>query len=123
MEGRWDYLDDFKDRPYTRPSKAELFEEYLERLTHQYWFRDTLVELPHRVAFDQLIHVWKQEEAAITQSSTIHVVDAMNLLAAVHISYELSKLERIVTDLEARLDRYEHKPRRPPEEGKHRTRG
>jgi hypothetical protein len=44
------------------------------------------------------------------------VVDAMNLLAAVHVSYELTKLERIVTDLETRLDRYEHTPRRTPED-------
>jgi hypothetical protein len=34
-----------------------LFHEYLERLTHPYWFRDTLVKLPHGAAFDQLIHV------------------------------------------------------------------
>jgi hypothetical protein len=56
------------------------------------------VERPHRDAFDQLIHVWNQEETAITQSSDIHVLDAMNLLAAVHVAYELLKLERFVTD-------------------------
>ena len=116
VNGRWDYLDAFKDRPFRRPSKAELFQEYLERLTHPSWFRDTLIELPHRAAFDQLIHVWNQEEAAITRSSTIHVVDAMNLLAAVHVSYELKKLGNVVADLEMRLDRYEHTPQRTPEE-------
>jgi hypothetical protein len=93
MESRWNYLDAFKDRHFTRLSKAALFRAYLERLTHPFWFRDTLVELPHRAAFDQLIHVWKQEEAVVTQSGTIHVLDAMNLLAAVHVAQELSKLE------------------------------
>lgn len=115
MERRWNYLDAFKDRPFTRPSKAVLFQEYLQRLTHPCWFRDTLIELPHRAAFDQLIHVWKQEAAAVTQSGNIHVLDAMNLLAAVHVAYELSKLERLVTNLEAQLDRYDHAPRRMPD--------
>ena len=51
----------------------------------------------------------------IILSSNIHMMDAMNLLAAIHVSYELSKLERTVTDLEARLDLIEHgKPRRTP---------
>jgi len=108
MEGRCDYLDRFKNRPFKRQSKAELFQEYLERLSHPYWFRDTLVELPHRAAFEQLIQVWKEEETAITRSSNIHVMDAMNLLAAVHVTHELKKLELIVTDLEAQLDRIEH---------------
>ena len=113
--GRWDYLDGFKNRPFKRSSKVELFQEYLERLLHPYWFRDTLVELPHRAAFDRLIQVWNQEETAITLSSNIHVMDAMNLLAAIHVSYELTKLERIISDLEARLDRIENgKPRRTP---------
>ena len=31
----------------------------------------------------------------------------MNLLAVVHVAYELSKLKRFVTVLEAQLDRYE----------------
>jgi len=115
--GRWDYLDAFKNRPFKRPSKVELYQEYLERLMHPYWFRDTLIELPHREAFDQLINVWKDEETAITLSSNIHVMDAMNLLAAIHVSYELTKLERIISDLEARLDRIEHeKPQRTPKE-------
>ncbi len=108
MVGRWDYLASFKNRPFKRPSKAELFQEYLERLSHPYWFRDTLIELPHCEAFDRLIQVWKEEETAIILSSNIHVMDAMNLLAAVHVSYELMKLERIVTELEARLDRIEN---------------
>ena len=117
MVGRWDYLDGFKNRPFKRPSKEQLFQEYLERLSHPYWFRDTLIELPHLAAFDQLIQVWKEEETAITLSSGIHGMDAMNLLAAVHVSYQLKKLERTVTELEARLDWIEHgKPRRTPED-------
>ena len=116
MVGRWDYLDGFKNRPFKRPSKEQLFQEYLERLSHPYWFRDTLIELPHRAAFDRPIQVWKEDETAITQSSGIHVMDAMNLLAAVHVRYELTKLELIISDLEARLDRIEQgKPRRTPE--------
>ena len=93
MVGRWDYLDGFKNRPFKRPSKAELFQEYLERLLHLYWFRDTLVELPHRAAFDWLIHVWKEEETAITQSSNIHVMDAMKRSStAIHVNYELESV-------------------------------
>ena len=117
MEGRWDYLDGFKNRPLRRQSKEQLFQEYVDTLTRQYWFRDTLVGLPHRAAFDRLITVWKEEETAITQSSGTHVMDAMNLLTAIHVRYELTKLERIVTDLEAQLDRIENgKPRRTPDE-------
>ena len=116
MKGLCAYLDDFKNRPLRRQSKEQLFQEYVDTLTRQYWFRDTLVELPHRAAFDRLIQVWNQEETAITHSSNIHVMDAMNLLAAIHISYELTKLERVVTDLEAQLDRIENgKPRRTSE--------
>jgi hypothetical protein len=44
------------------------------------------------------------------------MMDAMNLLAAIHVSYELKKLGNVVADLETRLDRYEHTPRRTPEE-------
>ena len=75
------------------------------------------MELPHRAAFDQLIQVWNQEETKITQSSNIHLIDTMNLLASIHVRYELTKLERVVTDLEAQLDRIENgTPRRTPEE-------
>ena len=109
MGGRWDYLDRYKDHPFTRPSKAQLFQEYLERLTHPGGFRDTLVERPHRDAFDRLVEVWQQEDVAITESSDVLTLDAMHLLAAVHVAYELSKLERFVTDLETRLDQYDRK--------------
>lgn len=74
---------------------------------HPGWFRATLVERPNRDAFDQLVKVWKKERTAITESSDVLVLDAMNLLAAVHVAYELSKLDRLVTELKAQLDRYE----------------
>jgi cell division protein ZapA (FtsZ GTPase activity inhibitor) len=101
---RWKYLERYKDHPFTRPSKEKLLREYLERLTHPGWFRDTLVERHHRDAFDQLVNVWNNEETAITRSSDVLVLDAMNLLAAVHVAYELKKLERLITDLEKHID-------------------
>ena len=117
MEARWNYLDAFKICPFRRQSKEQLFQEYVDQLTRKYWFRDRLVELTHRAAFNPLINIWKEEETTITRSSNIHVMDAMNLLASIHVGYELTKLERTVTDLEARLDRIEQgKSPRTPEE-------
>ena len=63
MEDRWAYLERYRDRPFTRPPKVQLFQDYLDQLTHTYWFSDTLIEPPHRDAFDQLIDVWKTEDS------------------------------------------------------------
>ncbi len=32
MVGRWDYLDSFKNRPFKRQSKEQLFQEYVDTL-------------------------------------------------------------------------------------------
>ena len=112
-----DYLDAFKGRPFKRPSKVKLFEKYLDRRTYHYWFSDTRVKLLHRATVDQLIHIWNKEMMVTNQSSGIHGMDVMNLLASIHVALELKKLEIIITDLKEHLDQYEHRtPRRTSEE-------
>ena len=63
----------------------------IERLHKRY--RPSLRDPELQEAFDSLIREWSREGPAMTQSNLPLPLDAMNLLANVHVRVELESLE------------------------------
>ncbi len=73
------------------PSFRRLLIAEIERLHKQY--RRVLRDPKLQEAFDLLVRVWSREGPAMIQSNLPLPLDAMNLLANVHVRAELERLE------------------------------
>jgi hypothetical protein len=73
------------------PSFRRLLIAEIERLYKRY--RPSLRDPELQEAFDSLIREWSREGPAMIQSDLPYPLDAMNLLANVHVKAEIERLE------------------------------
>ncbi len=73
------------------PSFRWLLIAEIERLYKRY--RPSLRDPKLQEAFDSLIREWRRESPAMIQSDLPYPLDAMNLLANVHVRAEIERLE------------------------------
>jgi len=107
------------------PPFRQLYQELLERLRRNYL--PLLRDPSHRKGFDALLsEAWDREHAAMGNSETPLVLDALNLTANVHNSGAIAELREALLDGERRLEALEERLRRleassmpgqPPSEG------
>jgi len=96
-----------------RLTPRELFQEYLQLLQRSTGFRDTLLKLEHKEAFDLLLEeTWNWDEDAIVNSGVPCIMDTLNLVANIHLKRRnekqreiLEQLEREIKKLESRVSR------------------
>ena len=70
----------------------------IERLHKRY--RPSLRDPKLQDAFDLLIREWSREGPAMIQSNLPYPLDAMNLLANVHVRAEIERLEEKLKELQ-----------------------
>ncbi len=63
-------------------------------------FRPKIRDPKTQDAFDALIRVWNREAPAMMQNNLPYPLDAMNLLANVHVRAELDRLEERLKKLQ-----------------------
>jgi hypothetical protein len=80
------------------PSFRRLLLTEIEQLHKR--FRHKLRDPKLQEAFDALIRVWSRDAPAMMQSNLHYPLDAMNLLANVHVRAELEQLETEIQKLQ-----------------------
>jgi len=92
------------------PSFRKLFLDQIEELRKN--FRNCLLDLGHREAFDILLRdAWVPESHAMSNSNIPYILDSMNLLANIHNCMMIEKLSKKLNDLEERIKVLEEKLR------------
>ena len=87
------------------PSFRQLYQRQVEELRRADGFQNTLLDLEHRRALDQLIkEAWSTENAALSNSGIPCVLDILNLMANVHNKKCNEALRSQIERLEQRLD-------------------
>jgi hypothetical protein len=80
------------------PSFRRLLIAEIERLYKRY--RPSLRDPKLQEAFDSLIREWSRERPAMIQSNLPYPLDAMNLLANVHVRAEIERFEKKLKELQ-----------------------
>jgi hypothetical protein len=85
-------------------SLKELFQEYIQLLKRTAGFRETLIDVEHRKAFDLLLkEAWPYDEYAISSTEIPGILDVLNLLANVHNKRSNEKLRKKIVELESKI--------------------
>lgn len=85
-------------------SPRELFQEYLALLKRESGFRDTLINIECREAFDKLLEeAWLYNEDAIVKAGIPCIMDALILLANIHNKKNLEDIKKKILKLEKML--------------------
>lgn len=93
------------------PPFRQLYQELLERLRRNYL--PLLRDPSHRKGFDALLSdAWDREHAAMGNSETPLVLDALNLTANIHNSGAIAELREALLEREKRLEALEERLRR-----------
>ena len=67
-------------------------------------FRDTLIDVEHKKAFDLLLkEAWPTDENAISKTEIPSILDVLNLLANVHNKRSNEKLRKKLVELERKI--------------------
>jgi hypothetical protein len=81
-----------------------LCQEYMQLLKRETGFRDTLMDTAHKEAFDLLCEeVWPYDEDLMTKAGGPGVMDALNLLANIHIKQSTEELRKKLVELERKI--------------------
>ena len=87
------------------PSFRQLYQRQVEELRRVGGFQNTLLDLEHKRALDQLIkEAWSTENAVLSNSGVPCVLDILNLMANVHNKKCNDVLRGQIERLEQRLD-------------------
>ncbi len=93
------------------PPFRQLYQELLEKLRRNYI--PLLRDPSHRKGFDALLSgAWDREHAAMGNSETPLVLDALNLTANIHNSGAIEELRNSLLDAERRMEALEERLRR-----------
>lgn len=93
------------------PPFRQLYQELLERLRRNYL--PLLRDSSHRKGFDALLsEAWDREHAAMGNSETPMVLDALNLTANIHNSGAIAELREALLEGERRMGALEERLRR-----------
>lgn len=93
------------------PPFRQLYQELLERLRRNYV--PLLRDPGHRRGFEALLsEAWDREHAAMGNSETPLVLDALNLTANIHNSGAIAELRAALLERENRLEALEERLRR-----------
>jgi hypothetical protein len=93
------------------PPFRQLYQELLERLRRNYL--PLLRDPSHRKGFDALLsEAWDREHAAMGNSETPLVLDALNLTANIHNSGAIAELREALLEREKRMEALEERLRR-----------
>jgi hypothetical protein len=85
-------------------SLKELFQEYIQLLKRTTGFRDTLIDVEHKKAFDLLLkETWSYDEDAISRTGIPSILDVLNLLASIHNKRSNEKLRKKLVELERKI--------------------
>jgi hypothetical protein len=85
-------------------SLKELFQEYIQLLKRTTGFRDTLIDVEHKKAFDLLLkEAWFYDEDAISKTGIPSILDVLNLLASIHNKRSNEKLRKKLVELERKI--------------------
>ena len=85
-------------------SLKELFQEYIQLLKKEAGFRDTLIDVEHKKAFDLLLkEAWPYDEDAISRTGIPSILDVLNLLANIHNKRSTEKLRKKIVKLERKI--------------------
>ena len=81
-----------------------LYQEYMQLLKRETGFRDTLMDMEHQKAFDLLCEeVWPYDEDLMAKAGGPGVMDALNLLANIHIKHSTEELRKKLAELERKI--------------------
>jgi len=93
------------------PPFRQLYQELLERLRRNYL--PLLRDPSHRKGFEALLsEAWDREHAAMGNSETPLVLDALNLTANIHNSGAIAELREALLEREGRMEALEERLRR-----------
>jgi hypothetical protein len=87
----------------TTPSARLSFEELLGRMRAEY--KDALLSVPRRAAFDHLVEAWSAEMGAISYAESISLMDLLLLTGAVDNRRRSEEISLRIKELEERVER------------------
>lgn len=87
----------------TTPSARLSFEDLLGRMRTEY--KDALLSVPRRAAFDRLVEAWSAEMGAISYAESISLMDLLLLTGAVDNRRRSEEIALRLRELEERTER------------------
>ena len=87
----------------TTPSARLSFEELLGRMRTEY--KDALLSMPRRAAFDRLVEAWSAEMGAISYAESMSLMDLLLLTGAVDNRRRSEEIGLRIKELEERVAR------------------
>jgi hypothetical protein len=89
-----------------QPAVRASFEDYLHRMRTEY--KDALMSMKRREAFDRLVEAWSAELGAISYAESLSLMDLILLTGEVDNRAYLEAMKLKLDNLDARLSEAEH---------------
>lgn len=92
------------------PSFRQQFHKLIKKLRRSSGFQNTLINLEHKKAFDQLLkEAWSTENAAMANSGIPCLMDVLNLMANIHNKKCIEELRKLVLEHDKSLSKQDKK--------------